>query len=186
MPSQATPAHPFRRILLVGFMGSGKSTVGPLLAEALGWEFKDADRVVETVEGRGIAQIFTDDGEAEFRRVEHRVTMELLREDDLVVASGGGWPCREQRMEAIGDDTLSIWLRVGPERSLERVQAERHRRPLLDVDDPLAVIDELLADREPYYSRARWSVDTDRHSPLEIVRRVLEHLRTEPERPLHT
>lgn len=166
-------------------MGSGKSTVGPLLAEALGWRFVDADRRVEAEEGRTIPEIFRDDGEEAFREIEHRVTSALLARSSLVIASGGGWPCRESRLEALPRDTLSVWLRVGAERALERTRSEAAGRPLLDVEDPLERARELLGHREPFYRKARWSVDTEVHSPASAADMVARRLRTDPERPLH-
>lgn len=182
--SGAGSAAPFRRILLVGFMGSGKSTVGSLLASRVGWEFIDVDELVEEEDGRPIPRIFREDGEEGFRRIEHRIAGRLLGEDEVVLAPGGGWPCRPGRLEGAGKDTLSIWLRVSPERAWERVRSQGARRPLLEVSDPLRRIRGLIAEREPYYRNANWWVDTDLHLPPETVRRVTQHLEKEPERPL--
>ncbi len=174
----------FRRILLVGFMGSGKSTVGPLLARELGWRFVDLDTAVEREAGRTISHIFREEGEEAFRAVEDRMARRLLGEDLIVLASGGGWPCRPGRMEALPENTLSIWLAVPPELALERARGQGTERPLLDVPDPLRRTRELLVRREPYYRAAHWWVDTERRTPPEVVGRVVDHLRTEPERPL--
>jgi shikimate kinase len=183
-PGGPEPDGPYRRILLVGFMGSGKSTVGARLAERLGWGFADLDSAIEEAEGRSIPQIFAEEGEEAFRRIEHGLALALLQGDRLVLASGGGWPCREGRMEGLGPDTLTVWLRVSPERALERVRGQDVRRPLLEVGNPLDTARELLARREPYYGKALWWVDTEVHPPGEVVRLLAERLRTEPERPL--
>ena len=165
-------------------MGSGKSTVGALLATELGWTVLDLDAEIERREGREIPAIFREEGEAAFRVIEHRVAEDVLRGEGLVLASGGGWPCRPGRLEGLPPGTLTVWLRVSAEASLDRTRAQAVTRPLLQVADPLSRIRELLAEREPYYRGAHWWVDTDLHSPPEIARQVAERLRDDPERPL--
>ena len=165
-------------------MGSGKTTVGALLAAELGWEFLDLDAEIERREGREIPAIFREEGEAAFRAIEHHVARELLGGERLVLASGGGWPCRPDRLEALPAGTLTVWLRVSADASFDRTGAHAVTRPLLQVADPPSRIRELLAEREPYYRGAHWWVDTDLHSPPEIARQVAQRLRDDPERPL--
>jgi shikimate kinase len=171
-------------VVLVGFMGSGKSTVGLLLAKELGWTFRDLDAEIERREGRGIPAIFREEGEAGFRGIEHGVAGDLLRENNLVLASGGGWPCQPGRLEGLPPGTLTIWLRVSAGASFDRTGAQAATRPLLQVSDPPSRIRELLQEREPYYRGAHWWVDTDLHSPPEIARQLAVRLREDPERPL--
>jgi shikimate kinase len=177
-------SRPVRRVVLVGFMGSGKTTLGSLLARQMGWTFLDLDEEIERREGREIPRIFEEDGEETFREIEQHAASDVLRTDDLVIASGGGWPCRPGRLESVPPGTLSVWLKVSPEAVLERVRGQGVRRPLLEVEEPLKRIRELLAEREPYYRKARWWVDTELHSPREIVRRMIERLTVNPGRPL--
>jgi shikimate kinase len=165
-------------------MGSGKSTVGPALAQVLGWDFVDLDTAVEERAGKGIPRIFEEDGEEAFRRMEDLVTREFLTSDRIVLASGGGWPCREGRMEGLASDTLSVWLRVSPERAVERASRHGDRRPLLAVENPLDRARELLGRREHYYGKALWWIDTEAHPPGDAVGLLADRLRTEPERPL--
>jgi shikimate kinase len=165
-------------------MGSGKSTVGGLLARELGWTFRDLDAEIERREGRGVPAIFQEDGEAGFRTIEHRVAGDVLLEEELVLASGGGWPCSAGRLEGLPPGTLTIWLRVSADASLERTRGQGVTRPLLQVADPPSRIRELLAEREPYYRGAHWWVDTDLHSPPEIARQVATRIREDSERPL--
>lgn len=176
--------HPFSRVVLVGFMGSGKSTVGPLLARELGWDFTDLDSAIEEEAGCSIPTLFRSRGEEAFREIEDRVAQRVLLECEVVMASGGGWPCRPTRIKNLTDDTLSIWLRVSPERAIERAGRQGVQRPLLNVADPLGRAKELLAAREPYYQSARWWVDTEAYSVDEVVRHVIDRLRSDPERPL--
>jgi len=175
---------PWRRVLLVGFMGSGKSTVGAGVAEALGWRFVDLDDQVESVAGRRIREIFCKEGEEAFRQIEDREARRLLAEDQLVIASGGGWPCRPGRIAGAGRDTLSIWLRVSGEVALDRTRDQEVERPLLEVERPLDRIRELLAEREPHYRSAAWWVDTGVRNPADVVEVIVNRLRTDPERPL--
>lgn len=166
-------------------MGSGKSTVGSLLARRIGWSFTDADRRIEEERGRSIPRIFREDGEDGFRRIERRVMRRLLREDGTVIATGGGWPCRPGRLDRVPDGSLSIWLRVAPEAAFRRVSGDREGgvRPLLEVDDPPARIRALIAEREPYYRRADWWVPTDHDRPQDIVEYIAGRLVEESGRP---
>jgi shikimate kinase len=178
------PGTTIQRILLVGFMGTGKSTIGAQLGRSIGWTFVDSDKIVESRAGKPIPRIFAEDGEEHFREIEDEVMRESLGRTGIVLASGGGWPCRPGRMELIDGDTLAIWLRADPRRILARVKRGRVVRPLLKVEEPLRRIRELLGEREPYYRRALWWVDTGIRSPAEVVRLVSDRLRTEPGRPL--
>lgn len=173
-----------RRIVLVGLMGSGKSSLGRRLAEALGWAFVDVDdRIVERT-GRTIAEIFERDGEAGFREIEHEITTEMLGRDDVVIASGGGWPCRDDRLEALPAGTLSVWLQVSIDLALARIGRPGAGRPLLDVGDRRATMESLMTEREPHYRKARWWVDTDRITPGDAVRQLVEGIDKNSGRPL--
>ncbi len=183
-PPLPRPTGRWRRILLVGFMGSGKSTVGRLLARELGWSFRDLDREVEFRVGRTIPEIFREQGEEAFRELEHREATRLLDQDRVVLAPGGGWAARPGRLESLGPDTLTIWLRVSPEEVLARTGSEGDARPLLAVSDRDGRVRELLAAREPFYRQAAWWVETGSRGPRDVVRSIVNHLGTDPERPL--
>lgn len=161
-----------RRILLVGFMGSGKSTVGPLVAEGLSWRFEDFDERIEREEGRSIRRIFAEDGEAHFRELEDRVARSLLEEPEVVLGSGGGWAAVPGRLRALSPATLSVWLRVSPEVALARAGSAGDR-PLLAGRDPLGEARRLLAKRSSAYAEARAEVDTDRRSPIDVSGAIL-------------
>lgn len=172
-----------RRILLVGFMGAGKSSVGREMARILDWEFVDFDQVIEERAGVGIPEIFATRGEEAFRALEAAVGRELLSRTKVVLAPGGGWPAVEGRMESIPPGTASVWLQVSPDVALERARAEAAAmddpglRPLLDVERPLERVRELLAVRTPFYRRAQLAVETDSASPADVARRVLDLLK---------
>ncbi len=156
------------RVLLVGFMGSGKTSVGRDLAVRLNWRFVDFDEAIEIKEGRSVADIFAVEGEPYFRKIEERVAENLLSENRIVLASGGGWAIAPGRLAAVSKGTATFWLRVSAEKALERASREPGRRPLLEQRDALDETRELLIKRVPHYQTAQWAVDTE-HSPVEDV-----------------
>jgi shikimate kinase len=155
------------QVVLVGLPGAGKSTVGPLLARRLGWDFVDFDPLIEAEAGMAIPAIFQQKGEAEFRRLETELTARLASVPDLVLAPGGGWVVRNTLPAA-----LLVWLRVDPEVASLRVGEYASLRPLLQPD-PLVRMKELLAEREPYYERADIAIDTTGKSPEAVADAVL-------------
>lgn len=164
---------PIRRVLLVGFMASGKTTVGRLLAQKLGWRFVDLDALIEERAGRTIPEIFRHEGETAFRSLEAEVGKEALALEGVVLAAGGGWAATPGRLEGLQGGTLSVWLRVSADTAVQRATAAGHARPLLDVPNPVPVARTLLTQREPYYRRAHLAFDTDGLSADEIAGRVL-------------
>ena len=160
------------RILLVGFMASGKSTVGRELACSMGWRFVDVDAEVERRAGRTIPDLFREDGEAAFRRLEDRTARELLQEPGVVMATGGGWPCVDGRLDALDAGTGVVWLKVDAETAAERAGADPTVRPLLSGPDPAAQAATLLAERERFYRRARVHVETRGRAPFDIAQEI--------------
>lgn len=159
-----------RRIVLVGFMGAGKSTLGPLLAARLGWDFVDMDHRVEERLGMSVAEAFERLGEPAFRREEETVARELLDRDRTVVAAGGGAFAREPTRQLLQRGALSLWLRVPLEVAEARIGAGQGR--------PLAAnrarIRGLFALREASYAGADRVVDVGNGSPDEEALRVFE------------
>jgi len=158
-----SPPRDFDRPLaLVGLMGVGKTTIGRRLAKRLGRPFVDADEAVEDAAGRSVADIFADFGEAAFRDGERKVIARLLEEPKpLVLALGGGAFVNDQTRALIKDKAVSIWLRADLETLLERVLRKPGQRPLLQTDDPRAVMEKLHAERAPIYAQADITVDSD-------------------------
>lgn len=167
-----------QRIVLIGTMCSGKSTVGRLVAERLGWGLIDFDRAIEASEGTTIAEIFRDRGERYFRRLEAQLTGQLIDQREVVLAPGGGWVTQRNLVEQLRPASLMVWLRVSPE-----VAWERHRRqamverPLLAVEDPLAALRAILAEREKHYREADAAVDTDVRDPPVVAADIVALLR---------
>lgn len=164
------------RMVLVGFMGAGKSTVGRRLARKLGWRFVDMDAAIESKLGASVTDIFERYGEGRFRAMEEKTAEELLGEERIVIASGGGWAARPGRLAGMPDGTASVWLEVHPEEALRRVGHEAGRRPLLDVGDPLSAARSLLEERVEQYEEADLRVDTTGHSVDDVTERILEIL----------
>lgn len=158
-------------IVLVGFMGAGKTTVGRLLARRLGLPFADSDHVIEERAGRPVAQIFASDGEAAFRELERNVVLDLLAGPDAVLALGGGAVQDPVTRAAVAART-AVHLEVGEPQVRARVGGDP-RRPLLAGSD-LAV---LLRQRRPHYEEAAGlRVDTDGRSADAVTEQILAAL----------
>jgi shikimate kinase len=168
------PADDDAPIFLIGFMASGKTTVGRLLAERLDWAFVDLDKVVEEGAGKTIADIFAAEGEAGFRRREAEALREVAQRRKTVVATGGGAPCSDENMNAMLGAGRVLWLDVPAEEAVRRA-GKASGRPLLDgAADPVAAARTLLDARRPFYERANAGVETMDYSPNEIVNQLLQ------------
>jgi shikimate kinase len=161
-----------RNIALIGFMGTGKSSVGRIVADALHFTYLDTDDVIEARAGVSISEIFDKHGEQVFRDWENRLVEELARRSKTVIATGGGLPANEANFTSLQTHALMICLWASPEKILQRVKTQTHR-PLLSSPDPLVRIRELLAARSPYYRRADVLVNTDFRSAREVALQVL-------------
>lgn len=164
---------PVERVFLVGLSGSGKSTVGRLVAERLGWQFVDTDAVVEQRTGRTVETVFAEEGEAAFRLLEATVLGEIATRSGVVVATGGGAPTSSAGREAIATG-LVIWLDVTPERAASRLAADSATaaRPLL-AGDPLARLEALFEARRPLYEQSDHSIAVDYYSPAQVAERIV-------------
>jgi shikimate kinase len=161
------------KIVLIGFMGTGKTTVGKILAERLGVPFFDTDEMIEDATGLTIAQIFEKAGEPDFRRLESETIRLVGAVDKAVIATGGGAPLRENNMRELERNGIVVLLTASPETILERVKAAIGARPLLKGKDPLVAVNELLREREEAYGRCRHVVATDGLLPAAVAERVL-------------
>lgn len=163
-------AGPVQRVVLIGFMGSGKSTVGRVLADRLGWIHIDFDQVIERERRLTIAQIFEREGEAAFRALEAEVTRRVISSRDAVLTPGGGWVTNPELLSLVPDETLLAWLRVGPAEVVRRVQADPGApRPLLEGADPARRISRLMEQREPLYRAAPVVIDVDGRHPASLA-----------------
>jgi shikimate kinase len=165
------------RIFLVGYRGSGKSTVGWRLAAALDWEFADADLILEERAGRSVAAIFAEDGEAGFREREAANLRELAAWPRHVIATGGGAVLRPDNRELLRTSGWVVWLSGDPTtlwQRIERDPATQVRRPPLTEQSGPAEVEALVRAREPHYREvAHCEVATAGKSPDEIVSAIL-------------
>jgi shikimate kinase len=148
-----------RPVVLVGLMGAGKTSVGRRLAEKLGIPFVDADHEIEAAAGKPIKEIFADHGEAYFREGERRVIQRLIGNGAQVLATGGGAFMNEETRERIKEHGISVWLRASLPLLMKRV-AKRQDRPLLQTEDPEAVMRALMEKRYPIYALADVTVES--------------------------
>lgn len=170
------PSRDIRNLALVGFMGSGKTTVGRLVARELGLTFRDTDEAIEARAGRRISEIFSADGESAFRDLERAVLGELVGEEGLVIATGGGLVCQPGNMDLLKSGALVVCLWASPDTIWERVRTQTHR-PLLQVPEPEAEIRRLLALREPFYRNSDVLVNSGLRSLREVAIQVAHHFR---------
>lgn len=149
------------RIFLIGFMGSGKSSLGPGLAKELGLQYIDLDKAIENKYGKDINAIFATDGEQHFRELEQQTLNELLEQDNYVMACGGGTPCFSDNMDQMNDAGVTIYLKMSTDALAERLEAETEKRPLLNGKtghELWTFVHETLTEREPDYIRAKYKV----------------------------
>lgn len=157
-----------RAVVLVGMMGSGKSSVGRRLGARLGLPFVDADVEIETAAGMTIPEIFSQRGESEFRDGERRVIQRILTtRAPLVLATGGGAFMNPETRERVSELGVSLWLKADPEVLMRRVR-KRSDRPLLQTADPEATLRRMLKEREPVYGLADITL-ISRDDPHEVV-----------------
>jgi shikimate kinase len=168
---------PAERLILIGSRGSGKSTVGELLAQRLGWRFADTDAAIEAAAGRSIADIFATEQEAGFRNRETAVLQELCQEPKLVLATGGGAVLRPSNRALLRSAGFVVWLQVSAEVAWARLQADpttAARRPNLTATGGLEEVRTLLTAREPLYREmADFTIRTDRPSPEAVATAIL-------------
>jgi shikimate kinase len=157
------------RIVLVGFMGSGKTSVGRVLARKLRYRFEDMDGRIEERTGRKIARIFEDDGEEAFRELEREEARALSLLPRRVVAAGGGAFARPATRELLQQGAVTVWLRCDLERILTRIPADGSR-PLAANR---AIMPALLSEREPSYRMADVTVDASVGTPREVADRIV-------------
>jgi shikimate kinase len=167
--------QPRSTIVLIGMMGAGKSTIGRLLAEAIGFEFIDADRELEARSGVSIPTIFEIEGEDGFRRRETVLLDELSQRPRIVLATGGGAVLDGQTRQRLRERALVIYLRATADEVHRRTRRDKSR-PLLQAENPRERIEQLLSEREPLYAQtAHLSFQSAAANPKRLVERLATH-----------
>ena len=163
---------PTEIIYLTGFMTSGKSTIGPILANVFGWEFNDLDRVIEEQEGKSVVDIFETKGEEYFRNVEHDLLSKFSNNKNLILSLGGGTIASDRNLKILKSSGKIVYLKSSPEMIYQRIKNKIDRpifRDLVLSDNPqpqdfIDRIEKYLTMREPYYLQADIHIDTDQSS----------------------
>ncbi|HWL74749.1 MAG TPA: shikimate kinase [Burkholderiaceae bacterium] len=172
-------------LVLIGYRGTGKTTVARHLGLSLGWPWLDADVELEFRAGKSISAIFADDGEEAFRDLESEVLVDLSRMDQHVLALGGGAVLRDQNRQMISKLGKVVWLKASPTTILKRLARDATtagRRPNLTAGGGRAEVEQLLAMRAPIYREcAHLEVDTEGRTPAEIAAEMIDRLNLRPE-----
>jgi len=166
----------FKNIILTGFMGVGKTSVGTRLAKDLGFTFVDTDELIEADQKITITEIFSTFGEPYFRDVETRVIKQVLENESQVVSTGGGAVIGDENRRAFKENGVTICLTAHPESIYTRIKHETHR-PLLQVADPIAKVRDLLAAREQFYRQADFIIDTSERTVDDVIKEIKEKVR---------
>ena len=164
-----------RNIFLIGMMGSGKSQTGPVLAKMINYAFVDTDDVIEKASKQSISSIFEKDGEKVFRDVEKKVLKEISQHHSLVIATGGGLVTLPENW-GILHQGIVIWLDLDLRRSIQRLESDQKRRPLLLGDNLVENFSQIYESRKPIYLESDLRIEVEDQSPYEVATMVAEHL----------
>ena len=169
-----------KRIILIGYMGAGKTTVGRALAKELGLDFYDLDWYIENRRRKKIPQIFADEGEEGFRRIEYNMLHEVAEFEDIVLSCGGGTPCSFDNIDYMNQQAQVVYLRCSPEVLHGHLLMGKTERPLLKgktPDELIAFIKEQLEVREPFYAKACYQLDVSLMDNYEKIKITVDKLK---------
>jgi shikimate kinase len=166
----------FKNIILTGFMGVGKTSVGTRLAKDIGFTFVDTDDLIEADQRMTITDIFAKFGEPRFRDIESRIVQQVMAGENQVVSTGGGAVIRDGNRTAFKKAGLVVCLSARPEVIYERIKHEMHR-PLLQTPDPLSKIKELLESRAAFYAQADMIIDTSEKTVDDVISGIKERIK---------
>jgi shikimate kinase len=167
------------KIFIIGYMGSGKSTVGKALSEQLDYEFIDLDKFIESEYKQTIPQIFATKGEKEFRAMEHNALKKFIDKDNIVIACGGGTPCYFNNIELMNNNGNTIYLKMSVDTLVKRLKTEKDSRPLIanKTDEELrAFVNRQLEKREDVYHKAQYTVKGKDLNVNELVMFIKEQV----------
>ena len=169
-----------KRIILIGYMGAGKTTVGKALSKELGIPFYDLDWYIESRRRKTVPQIFAEVGEAGFREIERNMLHEVAEFEDIIISCGGGTPCFFDNMDYMNQQGQVIYLKADPEVLYKHLLMGKTERPLLKGKSPeelIAFIRQQLEQREPFYTKASYTLDVSLMDNYEKIKITIEKLR---------
>lgn len=167
-----------KNIVLIGFMGTGKTEVGKILSQKLGYSLIDVDSEIVKEQKMEITEIFKQYGEPRFREIESDMIKRLSERENAVISAGGGAVLRQENMDSFRRKGVIVCLTASPETILKRT-CNDSTRPLLQVEDPMKKVKELLEFRRPYYEKADIMIDTEGKTPLQIAEEIIEKVKSE-------
>ena len=168
------------RIILIGYMGAGKTTVGKALSKELGIPFYDLDWYIESRRRKTVAQLFAEQGEEAFRKIESNMLHEVAEFEDVIISCGGGTPCFFDNIDYMNQQGQVIYLKATPEVLYRHLLMGKTERPLLKgktPDELIAFIHEQLERREPFYSKAQYTLDVSLMDNYEKIKITIEKIR---------
>jgi shikimate kinase len=169
-----------KRIILIGYMGAGKTTVGKALSKELNIPFYDLDWYIENRRRKKIPQIFEEVGEEGFRKIEYNMLHEVAEFEDVIISCGGGTPCFFDNMEYMNQQAQVVYLKAAPEVLYEHLLMGKTERPLLKGKSPeelMTFIREQLQKREPFYAKANYTLDVSLMDNYDKIKITIEKLR---------
>lgn len=175
-----------KKVILLGYMGSGKSSVGSFLDKKSGLKSYDLDKIIEESQQKTISEIFEDKGEIFFRKLESQILREFLnRENSFILSLGGGTPCYANNHELLKkDDIISVYLKTSVDVLIKRLENEKQDRPLishLSEEELKDYINKHLFDRNFYYHQAKYVINTDNKTQSQIADEILEIIKKNPD-----
>lgn len=166
----------YKKIALIGMMGSGKTTISKLLAKKTGWELFDTDKIFEQENNITISDFFKNYSQEEFRKKENELLKTISKNENIVISTGGGIILNQENREILFNrDIFSIYLKTNPNVIFERIKNDKSR-PLLQVENPKAEIEKIISSREKYYNLAKLTVITNNKSTEEITEEIWKKL----------
>ena len=168
------------RIIIIGYMGAGKTTVGKALSKETGFPFYDLDWYIESRMRKSVSQLFAERGEEGFRKIEHAMLHEVAEFEDVIISCGGGTPCFFDNMDYLNEQGHTVYLKATPEVLRYHLQLGKGVRPLLQGKSPDELLDFItnqLAQREPFYSKAHHILDVNKLDSYEKIKVSVNRIR---------